>query len=159
MSDDEIDLAFDDFDVEIKSVDGGDEPRDATDDEDEVDIDDLEEDEDAGKKTNSLFRGPYDHVKYKFLEQKKVKERLVVPPEERRTSHRLSMAEKTNLIGIRASHIEKGAPIYVDIDNITDILDIAKKELREKKFPFLLERKINDFEVEYWDPNKMTIEW
>ena len=158
MSDDEIDMTFDDFDVEVKKesdeeVHGGDEVEEET-----PETEEMLSDEGV-KHKNSLFTGLYDPVKYRVLENKKIKERMVIPAENRRTSHRLTLAEKTNLIGVRAAHIEKGAPIFVEIHNLNKPEEIAEKELRERRFPFLLERKINRYEVEYWDPNEMTIEW
>ena len=107
--------------------------------------------------SNLQYRGVRDPIKYRDLESAKMKERLVVPPHMRRTSHRLTMAERTNLIGTRATHISMGAQVYVDIDNLTNATDIATKELKERKFPFLLERQLNTHEIEYWNPNEMTL--
>ncbi len=184
MSDDEIDLQYDDFDVEVNNnsedededeeIKGGKKGKQKkknkkknkkSDDEDNmedvVDMDDNADDivdmEDVVK--NTLYRGIIDPVKYEALESSKLRERIVIPSHMRRTSHRLTLAERTNLIGTRATHISKGAQIYVDIGNLDNPIKIAEKELKERKFPFNIEREINSYEVEYWNPNEMTIDW
>jgi len=191
MSDgeEEIDLTYDDFDVEVQDdpelIDSevlggkkntGEKKKKKTSDDDDDDDDDntsivnniFEQDPNALAEnmiksddltSNSQYRGVRDPVKYRGLENARMKERLVVPPHMRRTSHRLSMAERTNLIGTRATHISMGGPVFVDINNLTSAIDIATKELKNRKFPFNLERQLNPHEIEYWDPNEMTIDW
>ena len=46
---------------------------------------------------------------------------------------RLTKFERVRLIGQRAEYLANGAPPMVDITGMTNALDIAEKELREKK--------------------------
>jgi DNA-directed RNA polymerase subunit K/omega len=183
-SENEIDLCYDDFDVEIQDdsdIIGGKKTKKSKK-KNTISSDDEEDDEENENSNenifekdpnvlaenmigadntiaNSQYRGVRDPVKYRGLETAKMKERLVVPAHMRRTSHRLSMAERTNLIGTRATHISMGAQVYVTIGNLTNATDIAIKELKNKMFPFNLERQLNSHEIEYWNPNEMTISW
>lgn len=108
---------------------------------------------------NKISTGPTDYIKFRILEKHKGQDEYIVPSDKRKTSHILQKAERTELLGIRAEHISRGAEPYVDIINETDSLQIARKELREKKFPLLLKRSLNSFESEVWNPNEMTIIW
>ena len=62
----------------------------------------------------------------------------------------LSKYEKTQLLGVRAEQIRNGAKPLIQVQkHITDELDIAKEELKQRRTPFLIKRKIgNNFE--YW---------
>jgi DNA-directed RNA polymerase I, II, and III subunit RPABC2 len=68
----------------------------------------------------------------------------------------LSKYEKTRVIGLRVSQLNKGAEPYVSLSKI--ILDnvlIAEKELREKKIPFIIMRPIPNGNSEYWNINDL----
>ena len=45
--------------------------------------------------------------------------------------------------------IANGSPALVDTENLTDIIDIVKKEYAECKIPPLIKRTISDGESEY----------
>lgn len=61
----------------------------------------------------------------------------------RRTLPILSKYEKAKIIGIRAQQISMGSYIYLDnINSISNPLDIAKEELRQKRTPLLVRRNI-----------------
>ena len=62
----------------------------------------------------------------------------------------LNKYEKTKVLGIRAAQISNGAkPLITVPKHITDVLDIAMEELKQRKIPFILERKIGN-KNEYW---------
>ena len=62
----------------------------------------------------------------------------------------LSKYEKTKVLGIRAEQIRHGAKPLISVPNhITDELDIAEEELKQRKTPFIIERKIGN-KSEYW---------
>ena len=62
----------------------------------------------------------------------------------------LSKYEKTKILGIRAEQIRHGAkPLIIVPKHITDELDIAEEELKQRKMPFIIERKIGN-KLEYW---------
>ncbi len=110
-------------------------------------------------KTNKLYTGIVDPVKYKIIQDRMDVEEYIVPPDKRKTSHILGKAEKTELLGIRAQHISMGAKVYVDVESESDPIKIAEKEMKQQKFPLLLKRRLNKFTFEVWDPNMMTVIW
>ena len=62
----------------------------------------------------------------------------------------LSKYEKTKVLGIRAEQIRNGSiPLIIVPKHITDELDIAEEELKQRKMPFIIERKIG-YKSEYW---------
>ena len=64
----------------------------------------------------------------------------------------LSKYEKTKLIGLRVSQLNRGAEPYVKFK--TQILDnafIAEKELQEKLLPFIIKRPLPNSTCEYWN--------
>ena len=68
-----------------------------------------------------------------------------------RTMPFLSKYEYTRVIGQRAKQIDSGAQPFVDLDN--DVIDgytIARKELDQKKIPFILQRPLPGGGCEYW---------
>ena len=56
----------------------------------------------------------------------------------------LTKFEKTRVLGQRAEQISRGAPPMVDITGIYDALEIAEKELFEKKIPINIIRTYSD---------------
>ena len=65
----------------------------------------------------------------------------------------LSIYEKTNLIGIRATQIENGAPVFVDVpEGLEDVVQIAEMELAQKKLPLIICREGR----EYWRAADLT---
>ena len=69
---------------------------------------------------------------------------------ERTSRPYLTKYEKAKLIGIRAKQISMGAKITIDTQGISDVIDIAKKELFEKKTPLIVRRYM---------PNNMYEDW
>jgi DNA-directed RNA polymerase subunit K/omega len=62
----------------------------------------------------------------------------------------LSKYEKTKILGVRAEQIRHGSkPLIIVPKHITDELDIAEEELKQRKMPFIIERKIGN-KSEYW---------
>ena len=61
----------------------------------------------------------------------------------RRTLPILSKYEKAKIIGIRAQQISMGSYIYLDnVNNLSNPLDVAKEELRQKRTPLIIRRNI-----------------
>jgi len=52
--------------------------------------------------------------------------------------------EKTSLIGARATMLSEGAPPMIDLKNLTDPIEIAEEEFRQRKIPLLIERKMHN---------------
>ncbi len=68
--------------------------------------------------------------------------RYIVPPEERITSNRMTLAEATRAIALRAEQIATYPSPYVEIGDLTDPADIAKKELFARRSPLRLYRDV-----------------
>ena len=63
----------------------------------------------------------------------------------------LSKFEYTRILGLRATQIENGAPLFISIDeSIIDSYIIARMELEAKKLPFIIRRPLPGGKMEYW---------
>jgi DNA-directed RNA polymerase subunit K/omega len=64
---------------------------------------------------------------------------------------RLSKYEKTKVLCVRAVQLKNNAKALIDPipKHMTDELDIANEELKQRKIPFILERTIGN-KKEYW---------
>ena len=63
----------------------------------------------------------------------------------------LSVFEKTKILGFRANQIAQGARPYILVpEHISNVLDIAKLELEQRRLPFILKRPMPDGTFEYW---------
>lgn len=53
----------------------------------------------------------------------------------------LSVFEKTKILGMRTNQLAQGARPYVIVpEHITNVLDIAKMELEQRRLPFIIKR-------------------
>lgn len=63
----------------------------------------------------------------------------------------LTQFERTKILGFRANQLAQGARPFVEIpEHITDVLEIARLELEQKRLPFILKRPMPDGTFEYW---------
>jgi DNA-directed RNA polymerase subunit K/omega len=68
-----------------------------------------------------------------------------------RTYPFLTNFEKTKIIGLRANQISKGSVPFISVPkHITDVKDIAKLELEQKRLPFIIKRPLPNGQFEYW---------
>ena len=67
-----------------------------------------------------------------------------VPENERTTTPYMTKYERARILGTRALQISMNAPVMVDLEGETDPLQIAIKELREKKIPLIVRRYLPD---------------
>lgn len=56
----------------------------------------------------------------------------------------LTKFEKARIIGTRAQQLSNGSNPMVKVDGITDVMEIAEKELKEHKMPIIIRRKMPD---------------
>jgi DNA-directed RNA polymerase subunit K/omega len=57
----------------------------------------------------------------------------------------LSTFERTKILGMRTNQLAQGARPYVKVpEHITNVLDIAKLELNERRLPFMIKRYMPD---------------
>jgi len=62
----------------------------------------------------------------------------------------LTLFEKTKIIGFRANQIAQGARALVHVPpHVTDVIEIAKLELDQKRLPYILKRPMPDGTFEY----------
>jgi DNA-directed RNA polymerases I, II, and III subunit RPABC2 len=75
------------------------------------------------------------------------------------TNNILTKYEKVKVLGLRSEQIQRGAKLYVDIpeNGVFNPLEIAKRELMEKKIPFMICRKLPNGQKEYWRLDDMII--
>ncbi|KGQ10443.1 DNA-directed RNA polymerases I, II, and III subuni t RPABC2 [Beauveria bassiana D1-5] len=73
-----------------------------------------------------------------------------IPDEERNTTPYMTKYERARILGTRALQISMNAPVLVDLEGETDPLQIAIKELREKKIPLIVRRYLPDGYYEDW---------
>ncbi len=57
---------------------------------------------------------------------------------------KLTKYERARILGTRALQLSNGAKPMVSTDGLTDVMDIAKRELMEYKLPFIIRRKMPD---------------
>ena len=81
----------------------------------------------------------------------------VLPPggDQADANHRtypfLTNFERTNIIGLRANQISRGSVPFVSVPkHITDVRDIARLELEQKRLPYLVKRPLPNGTFEYW---------
>ncbi|KAI9839119.1 MAG: hypothetical protein M1819_003112 [Sarea resinae] len=73
-----------------------------------------------------------------------------IPDDKRTTTPYMTKYERARLLGTRALQISMNAPVLVDLEGETDPLQIAIKELREKKIPLVVRRYLPDGWYEDW---------
>ena len=67
------------------------------------------------------------------------------------TKKYLTKYEKTKILGLRAQQISTGSPVFTKVpEGMISPLDIAEKELKERKIPFILKRSVGNDKYEYW---------
>jgi DNA-directed RNA polymerase I, II, and III subunit RPABC2 len=65
--------------------------------------------------------------------------------------------ERARILGTRALQISMNAPVMVDINNETDPLQIALKELQVRKIPITIRRYLPDGSYEDWNVDELII--
>ncbi|KAL7273332.1 subunit common to RNA polymerases I, II, and III [Rhizina undulata] len=73
-----------------------------------------------------------------------------VPRDKRMTTPFMTKYERARLLGTRALQISMNAPVLVDTGGETDPLQIAIKEMQEKKLPLVVRRYLPDRSYEDW---------
>lgn len=128
--------------------------------EEEYDAEEVQDEEGASEVKPELKRLYQQHPECNldYIEQVIPKIPLqFVPPggEKADSNHRtypfLTNFEKTKIIGLRANQISKGSVPFVAVPkHITDVRDIARLELEQKRLPFIIKRPLPNGQFEYW---------
>ncbi|OLL21985.1 DNA-directed RNA polymerases I, II, and III subunit RPABC2 [Neolecta irregularis DAH-3] len=102
--------------------------------------DELEGEQANGVNGTSQVLGQ-DAVKRNLFANNKGK---AVPENERQTTPYMTKYERARILGTRALQISMNAPVLVDLEGETDPLQIAMKELSQKKIPLIVRRYLPD---------------
>lgn len=65
--------------------------------------------------------------------------------------------ERARVLGTRALQIAMCAPIMVELEGETDPLQIAMKELKQRKIPIIIRRYLPDHSYEDWSIDELII--
>ena len=66
------------------------------------------------------------------------------------SSSYLSKYERTAVLSFRAAQLQKGFPPFIDVpSHVSDVYEIAKLELAQRKMPFIVKRVMPDGRAEY----------
>ena len=86
-----------------------------------------------------------------------VKSIIIVAPEKRITSDIMTVAEYCEVVGNRAKHIEnsKNFVVFTDVEGETDPIEMAKKEIKDKRCPLSIVRMYGEKIGEIWEVNEM----
>ncbi|XP_045793380.1 DNA-directed RNA polymerases II, IV and V subunit 6A-like isoform X1 [Trifolium pratense] len=107
------------------------------------------EEEDPDKQNDDLDAEPIE------TEDKEADQPVERP---RRTSKYMTKYERARILGTRALQISMNAPVMVELEGETDPLEIAMKELRERKIPFTIRRYLPDGSYEDWGVDELIVE-
>lgn len=68
-----------------------------------------------------------------------------------RTYPFLTHYERTKIIGLRANQLSKGSVPFIAVPkHITDVREIARLELEQKRLPYIIKRPLPNGTYEYW---------
>ncbi|KAK9387038.1 DNA-directed RNA polymerase [Lipomyces mesembrius] len=90
--------------------------------------------------------------------RKKTQKELAIPKEQRTTTPYMTKYERARILGTRALQISMNAPVLVDLEGETDPLQIAMKELAQKKIPLIVRRYLPDGSYEDWASDELIVE-
>ncbi|XP_053683004.1 DNA-directed RNA polymerases I, II, and III subunit RPABC2 [Sabethes cyaneus] len=80
-----------------------------------------------------------------------------VPKSKRITTKYMTKYERARVLGTRALQIAMCAPIMVELEGETDPLQIAMKELKQRKIPIIIRRYLPDASYEDWSIDELII--
>lgn len=78
-------------------------------------------------------------------------------PSKNTTRNVLTRYEKAKLIGMRMEQLSRGFPPCVDDTGMTNVRDIAFKELETRAMPLMIARHLPNGKKEYWKLEDMII--
>ncbi|PNF18257.1 DNA-directed RNA polymerases I, II, and III subunit RPABC2 [Cryptotermes secundus] len=128
-------MADDEFDGD----DGGDDFEEVDEDEN---LDELDQQEDEGENIDILAAGDA---------------RGGVQKSKRITTRYMTKYERARVLGTRALQIAMCAPVMVELEGETDPLQIAMKELKQRKIPIIIRRYLPDNSYEDWGIDELII--
>lgn len=88
----------------------------------------------------------------------KTAKELAIPKEQRTTTPYMTKYERARVLGTRALQISMNAPVLVDLEGETDPLQIAMKELAQRKIPLVIRRYLPDGSYEDWGCDELIVD-
>lgn len=73
------------------------------------------------------------------------------------TTRYMTKYERARVLGTRALQIAMCAPLMVELEGETDPLQIAMKELKQRKIPIIIRRYLPDNSYEDWGIDELII--
>ena len=117
----------------------------------------------ASKKVYA-FRFSYkEGLHYKWDERLRIQFFFSIPDEvekkaaEKITTPYMTKYERARVLGTRALQIAMCAPVMVELEGETDPLQIAMKELKQRKIPIIIRRYLPDGSYEDWGIDELII--
>ncbi|CAD6217217.1 GSCOCG00004729001-RA-CDS [Cotesia congregata] len=80
-----------------------------------------------------------------------------VTKSKRITTRYMTKYERARVLGTRALQIAMCAPVMVELEGETDPLQIAMKELKQRKIPIVIRRYLPDNSYEDWGIDELII--
>jgi DNA-directed RNA polymerase subunit K/omega len=75
------------------------------------------------------------------------------------TNNKMSKYEYTKVLGMRAQQITMGSkPLITVTNDMNSAIEVAEEELRQRKTPYIIARKINNTKTDFWKIEDMIIE-
>jgi DNA-directed RNA polymerase I, II, and III subunit RPABC2 len=70
----------------------------------------------------------------------------------------LSLYEKTKILSFRSNQLAQGARPFITVpEHVTNVLEIAKLELAQRRLPYIIKRPMPDRTFEYWRLSDLMI--
>ncbi|XP_012474619.1 DNA-directed RNA polymerases II and V subunit 6B [Gossypium raimondii] len=121
--------------------------------EDEPPEPEIEEGAEEEVENNNNDDVPVDPVETEEKEDEDANDKI-----SRKTSKYMTKYERARILGTRALQISMNAPVMVELEGETDPLEIAMKELRERKIPFTIRRYLPGGSYEDWGVDELIVE-
>jgi DNA-directed RNA polymerase I, II, and III subunit RPABC2 len=123
----------------------------------EEEWEEYEPEEDIDKPELKRLYQQHPECNLDYIEQviPKIPLQIVPGGEKADSNHRtypfLTNFERTKIIGLRANQISKGSIPFIAVPkHVTDVRDIARIELEQKRLPFIIKRPLPNGTYEYW---------
>lgn len=147
-------------DGDYDDYDGGDGGMEDVLDEDEYLDEEQDPDQDDEQRTQSNQRQTQGDERMEIFNEEDLvgtQAGVQVDPSKRITTPYMTKYERARVLGTRALQIAMCAPLMVEPDGETDPLQIAMRELKEKKIPMIIRRYLPDGSCEDWSVDELIV--
>jgi DNA-directed RNA polymerase I, II, and III subunit RPABC2 len=121
-------------------------------------VEDETKEREVGKENKALLFLSMNHPGCRPSTVEEVQEKLPLdsyPPDHGRDKRHVSVPfltiyERTDILGKRAEQLARGSRPYITVPaHVTDVIDIARLELEQKRLPIIIQRPMPDGSFEY----------